>query len=107
MKPLPNGKEETRTLRGTQGQGQYFSDPNIHREPGSQGISDGIEQIGINRNHSSQGSEFISRRERVTGGMLRQLISEYRNQVAIKKQEIQSLESRVEELELLQKDLEE
>lgn len=107
MKPLPNGKEETRTLRGTKGQGQHFPDSDFHREPGSKGISNGGQQIGIDRDHSSPGSNPLSRRERVTGGMLRQLINDYRNQVAIKKQEIETLESRVEELELLQKDLQE
>ncbi|MBE9208826.1 hypothetical protein IQ244_20225 [Nostoc sp. LEGE 06077] len=37
--------------------------------------------------------------------MLRQLISEYRNQLAIKRQEIESLATRVQELESLQEEL--
>jgi len=107
MKPAPNGEKETRTVRGTQGQSQYLIDPNIHREPRSEGISNRSESLGIDRDNRSsrQPTEHVTCRERITGGMLRQLINEYRDQVAIKKEEIERLESRVHELEELEKDL--
>lgn len=49
----------------------------------------------------SEESNFFGTGRAATGGILSQLISEYRDQVAIKKQEIDRLEGRIDEFEAL------
>jgi hypothetical protein len=50
-------------------------------------------------------SNFFSARRSATGGILSQLIEEYRDQVAVKRQEIDRLEARISEFEGLQNEL--
>lgn len=51
-------------------------------------------------------SNFFSARRSATGGILSQLIEEYRDLLAVKKQEIDRLEARIFEFEGLQNELE-
>ena len=103
MKPAPNGEEETRTLRGTEAQGQHLADPNIHRELGSQGISNGSEPLRINRDDCSSGtpSNSVGYRERAIGKILGQLRELQKSHLACSQahqKEIENLEKQVIEL---------
>jgi hypothetical protein len=105
MNVKPDGQKETRQIRRTESSGKHLADTDFHQFTGSQGFPDGAESVGIDRNDCSSRTRTVGRGEGITGKMLRQLISEYRNQVAIKRQEIESLETRVKELESLQQEL--
>lgn len=99
-------QEETRQIRGAESSGKCIPNSNIDTIARSQSFTNGLESIRADRDDGTARVGTVSRAERVTGEMLRQLISEYRNQLAIKKQEIESLENRVQELESLQEELE-
>nr|WP_265578940.1 hypothetical protein [Nostoc sp. LEGE 06077] len=105
MNREPDGQEEARQIRRTEDSSQHLLDSDIDPDTRPQGDTDGIEPIRVNRNNGSTRVGVIGRGERATGEMLRQLISEYRNQLAIKRQEIESLATRVQELESLQEEL--
>ncbi|MHC5717165.1 MAG: hypothetical protein ACYTX0_34880 [Nostoc sp.] len=106
MMLLPNDQEEARVVRGRESQGQYISDSNFNREPGSSGYSPGNESLRVNRDYGSSRTVFTSRRKRTPGKIVRRLINEYRDQVATKKHEIQQLESNIQEFESLLQELE-
>jgi hypothetical protein len=101
-----NGEEETRQIRRTKSQGEYFPNPIFDREFRQKSGTSECESLGVNRNDGSpRVSRFNNTRERIAGGILRQLIKEYRDQVAINKNEVSRLEKRIIELELLEQEL--
>jgi len=106
MMLLPNDQEEARLVRGRQDQSEYISDPNFNRESRSSGYSPGNESLRANRDYGSTRTISTSRRKGTTGKTVRRLISEYRDQVATKKHEIQQLESKIQEFESLLEELE-
>lgn len=101
-----NGEEEARQIRRTKGSGEYFPNPIFDREFRQKSDTSECEPLGVYRNDgSSRISRFDNTRERIAGGILRQLIKEYRDQVAINKNEVSRLEKRIIELELLEQEL--
>jgi hypothetical protein len=101
----PNDQEEARLVRGREGQSEHISDSNINRESGSSGYSAGNESFRVDRDYGSSRAVSASRRKATPGKIVRQLISEYRNQVAAKKQEIEQIESKIQEFESILEDL--
>ncbi|WP_263973504.1 hypothetical protein [Atlanticothrix silvestris] len=101
----PNDQEEARLVRGREGQSQHISDSNIDREPGSSSYSTGDESFRTDRDYGSSRAVFTAGRKTTPGKIVRQLISEYRNQVAAKKDEIQKIEIKIQEFESLLEDL--
>ncbi|MDJ0737647.1 MAG: hypothetical protein QNJ47_26930 [Nostocaceae cyanobacterium] len=77
------------------------------RNPGGQSESDGSEQERADRTHGSWDANLtIGNREKITGGILRQLIEDCRNQEAIKLEELKSIRNRLQHLEDLLEELE-
>jgi hypothetical protein len=105
MNVKPDDQEKTRQIRGSESSSKRIADTDFHQLTGSQSFPDGSESFGIDRDNGSPRTGTISRGEGITGKMLRQLISEYRSQVAIKQQEVENLKTRVQELESLQQEL--
>jgi hypothetical protein len=101
-----DGKKDEDSSPRTEEEG-FYSHTHAGRggDAGRQSEISWHQQERIDRANCSQ-STLLSTREAVTGKMLRQLIGEYREQVAIKKNEIQHLEARIQEFEALEKELE-
>jgi hypothetical protein len=98
--------EETREIPGTEGKGQYIFNVDSNSTLGSKSRTSGREQVRINRDDGSKReSTNFRRRETLTGKLLRQLIGEYRDQVAAKKSEIERLESKIQDLETIEEEL--
>nr|WP_265578959.1 hypothetical protein [Nostoc sp. LEGE 06077] len=110
--------EETAT-RSTQERLDVNTDTRRGRDVRREGQSDGHQQERDDRTNSKRAS-ILSPGISITGGMLRQLIGDYRDQLASKKEEIKKLyeeihqldaeaekiESRIQEFESLQSQLE-
>jgi hypothetical protein len=97
-----NGKKiHTRTT-----QAEYNADANSAGSgtTGNKGKDPGNQQERVCR-ENSQESSFGKSGRTVTGGMLCQLIEEWEQQLAIKKLEIDQLESRINEFRALQEEL--
>ena len=107
MKSLSNAKKETRKVRGTEGQSEHFSHSDINRQVGRNGDSQQSESFRVDRTNSErQTSErTIAIYNKNGGGIIRQLIEEFRAQVAVKKQEIERLESTIEQFEAICKEI--
>lgn len=105
MNVKPDGQEETREIRGTQGQGEYISHPNFDSISRPQSPTDGIESVRTHRDDGQTRNDANSSREGIAGKMLRQLIGDYRDQLANKKQEVEQLANRITELEKLQQEI--
>jgi hypothetical protein len=101
-----NGEEKTRLVRGRENQDQCILDSNLDRNLRSSGESIGDKPLGVNRNNGTPRPQSSTGRADTTGKIIRQLIGEYRNQVAAKKQEIEQLELKIEEFECLLEDTE-
>ena len=103
----PNG-EETRQIRGSEGQSQHIVDPEFSGEVRPDRGRFGTEPFRTHRDNGSAGdfSADDARRETNVGKIVRQLIREYHDQVALRKQEIERLESKIQEFEAIQQEIE-
>jgi len=107
MQTPSNGEKETRLVRGGENQDQYISDPNIDRESGSTSGTIGNQSLRANRSNGTPREANAVRRKEVVGKIVSHLIDECRNQVVAKKNEIQSIEAKIEEFETVLKQIEE
>lgn len=110
--------EET-VARGEEKERNVHPDTRGYADARGESESYRYQQERINRANSTQ-SNFIFSGSAITGGMLRQLIKDYRDQLAAKKHqfeflqeliqntesEAQRLEERIQEFEILQEELE-
>lgn len=106
--------------RGTEEKRDVYADTGRDEDVGGESQTSRHQQKRVNRANRSKQSLFRST-ETITGGMLTQLIEDYRAQLASKKNEIQflqtliqnsenealRLEARIQEFESLQEELEE
>lgn len=101
-----NDEQETRKIRGTENQSKCFSDPNVNRQFGQNSTAKESQPLRANRDDSSPGRHpATGSGQRAIGKIVRQLINEYRDQVAKNKNEILRLESKISELETLELEL--
>ncbi len=101
-----NDEQEAREIRRAENQGEYLSHPDIDRQFGQNSAIKECESLGANRNNSSSGRHpVVGSGQRAIGKIVRQLINEYRDQVAKNKNEILRLESKISELEMLEGEL--
>jgi hypothetical protein len=107
MRSSINGEQEkTRQIRRTESEGKYIPDANFDREPRPESSTAECQPFGTDRNDGTPGERRTNdARERTIGGILRQLINEYRDRVAQNKNEINRLENRILELEALETNL--
>ena len=107
MQSLPNAKKETRKIRGTESEGEYFSHSDVDRQARPNGKPERSESFRTHRNDCEGQSieRIIAIYNKNGGGILGQLIEEFRSQVAVKKQEIERLESRIEQFEAIRKEI--
>ncbi|MEA5622510.1 hypothetical protein VB740_05995 [Nostoc sp. UHCC 0251] len=110
---------EEAVARGEEKERHVYTDARRYADAGRESESDWHQQERINRANSSEPSLFGSR-PTITGGMLGQLIKDYRDQLASKKHQVQflqnliqnaeseanRLEERIQEFETLQEELE-
>jgi hypothetical protein len=101
MQMPSNGEEEARLVRGREGQSEYIFDSSIDRKSGSTGGTIGHQPLGVNRGNGSSRANITNGREEATGKLVNHLINECRNQVAVKKNEIEHLELKIQEFEAL------
>jgi hypothetical protein len=101
-----NGEEKARLVRGGESQSEYFLDSDIDRKSGSTGRAVGSQPLGVDRGNGSSRASIANRREETTGKIINHLISECRGQVAVKKNEIEHLELKIQEFEALLEDIE-
>ncbi|WP_265338673.1 MULTISPECIES: hypothetical protein [unclassified Nodularia (in: cyanobacteria)] len=87
-------------------EGKYNLDANSRGRgaTGSQGQDSGNQQERVYRTNSQE-FNFRKSGRTVTGGMLCQLIEEWEQQLAVKKLEVERLESRINEFRALQEEL--
>ncbi|WP_445630425.1 hypothetical protein [Nostoc sp. DSM 114167] len=112
-------KNEETVARGEEKERHVHTDTRGHADAGRESESYWYQQERVNRADSSQSSLF-SPGSTITGGMLGQLIKDYKDQLASKKHQIQflqnliqnaegealRLEERIQEFEALQEELE-
>lgn len=100
-----NNEEKTRQIRGAKNPGEHFPHPDRDQFAGSKSHTIGFESLGTGGNDSPTRGGVNPGRKAVFGKMLSHLISDYRNQVATKKQEITLISAKLRELEQLQDEL--
>jgi hypothetical protein len=104
----PNGNEkETRLVRRTENPGKRLADTDDGRSLGSNGDADECKSLRSDRANDPAERVFgiVKRTEAIIGGTISHLITEYRDQLASKKSEMERLETKIGELELLLQDL--
>jgi hypothetical protein len=109
MNPLENGQKETRQIRRTENESQYSADRIVGRGAGQDGHGTEHQSIRDSRDFCKEfpaDTTAPSKRESDLGGIYRQLINDCRHQLAVKKEEVAYLESRIEVLEKAQSELE-
>lgn len=99
-----NEQEKTWPLRGAENTSQRSLDSHFDSNIGSMGSRSGTEPLGDDRDDSEIRGTTSRTGEGVTGKMLNHLISECRNQVILKRQEIENLLAQVDNLEALKKE---
>lgn len=99
-------EQETRKIRGTENQGEHVANPNVDRQFGQNSGNKESQSLGADRDDSSSRRHpAIGSGQKATGKIVRQLISEYREQVVKNKTEILRLENKISELETLEIEL--
>ena len=109
MNPLNNGQKEARQIRRTKDEGQYSADCIVCRGSGQDCHGNEHQSIRNSRDICKElpaSTTTSSKRESDLGGIYRQLINDCRHQLAVKKEEVAYLESRIEFLEKAQSGLE-
>ena len=105
MQMSSNAEEEARLVRGRESQSEHIIDSNVNRKFGSTSGSIRDQSVRTDRDNGSSRS-FTNNGEDVIGKIVTHLISECRNQVAVKQNEIGHLEIKIQEFEALLKDIE-
>lgn len=107
MSALDGDKKKTRQIRGTKSSGEYLVNKKLDSRSGSDGDPNERESVGVNRDDGSSErvTRAVKRTEAIVGGTISHLITEYRDQMALKKSEMERLETRIAELESLLQDL--
>lgn len=92
-------KNEKVLTRSTQEKCNAHSDPGRSRSVGRESEINGMQQKRNDRKNCSR-PDFFGFGQTITGGMLRQLIEEYKDQLATKKDAINRLSSEIERLKV-------
>lgn len=98
-------KSQSKSIHRDKNQGNARSDSDSGEIFGSTSRSSTPKPIGTGRAFC-QGTNFLERRESVSGGILRQLIGQAHDQVAVHLREVERLNSTIKEWEMLLTELE-
>jgi len=104
METTLNDEEKARQIRGAERESQCISNSNCDNQPRLKSVSSGSKSFRVNRDDSSP--KFSpGKPEEITGKVLDELIHECLSQLECKKQEIKLIESKLENLGALRKEI--